>query len=146
MRKTFQQFLLAATLLLLSSQMQAQFVIGKDTLGGKVAFIDASGEHGLIAAKTDLPQNNWVNAINACKNLQVDGFMGWRLPANQTEITYLYVNRTIIGGFTSGTYWTSFQANINSSFVLIFDGSDTGAWRTSGKTTNIQNVRPVRSF
>ena len=53
MKKTIQQFVFAAALLLVSCQMQAQFVIGKDTLGGKVAYIDASGQHGLIAARTD---------------------------------------------------------------------------------------------
>ena len=65
MKKIIQQYVLAAALLLVSCQMQAQFVIGKDTLGGKVAYIDASGQHGLIAA----PGNQhtaikWFNGTN----------------------------------------------------------------------------------
>ena len=61
MKKTIQQFVLAAALLLVSCQMQAQFVIGKDTLGGKVAYIDASRIHGLIAAPSQNTVIQWGN-------------------------------------------------------------------------------------
>jgi hypothetical protein len=52
--RPFASLLLAAALFLFfSSSLQAQLVIGKDTLGGKVAYIDGTGQHGLIAAAAD---------------------------------------------------------------------------------------------
>ncbi len=65
MKNTFHQFVLTAALLLSPCQMQAQFFIGQDTLGGKVAFIDASGIHGLIAAASDQSIGmRWNNGVS----------------------------------------------------------------------------------
>jgi hypothetical protein len=109
MKKTFQQFVLAATLLLVSSQMQAQFVIGKDTLGGKIAYILQSGDpgyitgetHGLIAAATDQSTGiKWWNGTNVTTN------------ATGTAIGTGSANTTTIIGIQGNATGTNYAANL----------------------------------
>lgn len=37
------------------------YAIGQTAFGGKIFYVDASGEHGLVAALTDLPASAWFN-------------------------------------------------------------------------------------
>ena len=101
MKKTFQQFVLAATLLLVSSQMQAQLSIGKDTLGGKVAYIDATGQHGLIAAAADQSAGiQWYNGSYATTN------------ATGTAIGTGSANTTTIIGIQGNSTGSNYAANL----------------------------------
>jgi len=52
--------------------------IGDEYGGGKIAWLDAAGQHGLIAAKADIPGNffTWKDAKAKCGDLGDD----WHLP------------------------------------------------------------------
>ena len=119
-------------------------VIGDKYGGGKVAFLDATGQHGLIAAEADLPgedKYSWDAAKKACKELRENGYNDWYLPSKE-ELNQLYLNRSAVGGFASGVYWSSTEDNaVNAWGQNFVDGYQIGnlkddEWR----------VRPVRAF
>lgn len=57
----------------------------------------------LLVAQNDFPSSmTWEQAIASCANLG----NGWRLPT-ENELNTLYENKTEIGGFASGYYWSS---------------------------------------
>ncbi len=132
----------------------------------------AGETHGLIAAASDLPgtyqwgcyltdivgaggqvigtgAQNTIDIVNAgcggaaqaCFDLILNGFSDWFLPSLD-ELKQLYNNRNIIGGFQSGSYWSSMEngsAGANYWFTFSF-GS--GRYRK----TNSYFVRAVRVF
>ena len=80
--------------------------VGQKYQGGIIAYIDETGQHGLIAAPTDNGQLQFLNAKISCGKLYLDGYNGWRMP-NVEELKILYQNRILIGGFIKGNYWSS---------------------------------------
>jgi hypothetical protein len=83
--------------------------IGNYKDGGKIAYIYRPGDkgyvegvqHGLIAAKSDLPggdKYNWEAAKKACDELVENGHDDWYLPSKD-ELNQLYLNRNAVGGF-----------------------------------------------
>jgi uncharacterized protein (TIGR02145 family) len=132
----------------------------------------AGETHGLIAAAQDLPgtyqwgcyltdiagaggqvigtgAQNTMDIVNAgcggaaqaCFDLDLNGYSDWFLPSLD-ELKQLYNNRITIGGFQSGSYWSSMEngsAGANYWFTFNF-----GASRY--RKTNFYFVRPVRSF
>lgn len=116
--------------------------IGAEYGGGKIAWIDASGEHGLIAAKADIQGGfSWGMAKIAHKPLVKGMSSGWHLPSKE-ELNMIYLNKDLIGGFADGGYWSSTESTeFNAWFQFFSNGSQlydtkTGIWR----------VRPVRTF
>jgi len=69
------------------------------------------------------------------------GFTDWYLPS-KNELDQLRENRTAIGGFTAGWYWSSSEAN--ADFVWFEDFNDGGQGSVNKSVTF--GVRPVRSF
>ncbi len=118
--------------------------IGDNYGGGKVAFIDATGQHGVIAAEADLPggdKYSWEAAKKACSDLRENGYSDWRLPSKE-ELNQLYINRSAVGGFADVNYWSSTEYDATTAQTLNFGSGDQsyaskyGEWR----------VRPVRAF
>ncbi len=68
-------------------------------------------------------------------------YSDWFLPSKD-ELDQLYVNRTTIGGFTTGSYWSSSESNADSAWRQYF--------RFRYQYDNVKNdpdrVRPVRAF
>jgi hypothetical protein len=56
------------------------------------------------------------NAAQYCENLTAHGQTDWYLPAKD-EMNVLYTNRTAIGGFVSGWYWSSSEIGIYHAWV-----------------------------
>lgn len=54
----------------------------------------------------DIGQGGVTAMDQACRNSRVGNLSSWRLPT-LSELAYLYQNRTKIGGFRSGNYWSS---------------------------------------
>jgi hypothetical protein len=118
--------------------------IGEKYGGGKVAFLDATGQHGLIAAEADLPggaKYSWDAAKKACSDLRENGYSDWYLPSKE-ELNQFYLNRCAVGGFAPDYYWSSTADTLYTALDRNFDnGSQSG----SGKLVKWR-VRPVRAF
>ncbi len=124
---------------------EPELKIGDKFGGGKIAFMDTTGKHGLIAAEADLPGGDkyiWEVAKKACEDLRENGFNDWYLPSKD-ELNKLYRHKRAVGGFSVHFYyWSSTELDAHTAWNQYFgDGSqDTNAkdvkWR----------VRPVRAF
>ena len=82
---------------------------------------------------------NLVDAYTATVNGVVYG--DWFLPS-KGELNQMYVNRTVIGGFKTGDYWSSSEFGGSSAWIQY---STTGNQANDVKTYAFY-VRPVRAF
>jgi hypothetical protein len=76
-----------------------------------------------------------------CADLVLNGYSDWYLPSRD-ELNKLYINRSSIGGFITGQYWSSSEANADLAWYVSFgigiaSGNDKGA---------TGYVRAVRAF
>jgi len=80
-------------------------------------------------------------AAKLCYDLVLGGYSDWYLPS-KNELSKLYINKAVIGGFTSNYYWSSSEkAGLNSWTQSFGDGSQ------SGFDKHCPNyVRAVRAF
>lgn len=149
------------------------YTIGTSYLGGKIAYIDASGIHGFVCALTNQSTGiQWYNgndiatgatntilettgvygvtksggrkntdaiiatqgagtyAASICAALTIGGAAvgDWYLPS-KGELSQLYLNKTILGGFTTNYYyyWSSSETGLNAwsqSFYSDFSNVD----------------------
>jgi hypothetical protein len=156
------------------------FSIGQSYGGGIIFWIDATGQHGLIAPTSDtsyLPiwwgdryyllagatgtavgtgsintqkivavQGEKYNyAALVCVNYRGGGYADWFLPAKD-ELYQLYQQKSVVGGFIRGGYWSS------SEYATQFD--HTLAWQkyfyndnaTLTHKDRVDGVRCVRAF
>ena len=117
--------------------------IGDEYGGGIVFYVDHTGEHGLIAAKADLPGPNftWDNAKKACANLVENGYSDWYLPSKD-ELNKLFYAKSTVGGCAGYIYWSSTESSADDAWYQLFgngiqyDVIKDFEWR----------VRPVRVF
>ena len=118
--------------------------IGEEYGGGKIAWLDASGQHGLIAAKADLPGGDkytWEEAKKACDGLNENGYSDWHLPSKD-ELSKLYYAKSAVGGFSDYFYWSSTEGSANYAWSQYFyDGSQYGDYKVDTLC-----VRAVRAF
>jgi len=84
-------------------------------------------------------------AASLCKNLVLNGYNDWYLPSKD-ELNQLYIQSSIIGGFTSTFYWSSSDwgdPHTSSAWAQNFaDGTQNG----HDKARNNCQVRAIRSF
>ncbi len=67
--------------------------------GGVVYWVDATGQHGLIADDHDLGKMNWEEAKRACEAKD----NGWHLPTKE-ELQKLYENKDKVSGLKTASY------------------------------------------
>ena len=112
--------------------------IGDEYSGGKIAWLDASGQHGLIAAKADLSGHSagasegrftWEDAKAKCSALGD----GWRLPS-KSELNELYKAKSAVGGFSDFYYWSSTEIDANYAWNQYFYNGDQNS--PSSRTTH----------
>lgn len=118
--------------------------IGAEFGGGKVAFIDATGKHGLIAAEEDLPGGDtytWNAAKKACSDFRENGYSDWFLPSTE-ELNQLYLNRRAVGGFSPDFYWSSTEGGADYAWNNNFDNGNQNGYSKHHEW----RVRPVRAF
>jgi hypothetical protein len=81
-------------------------------------------------------------AARLCADLVLGGYSDWYLPSID-ELQKLYINRSSIGGFTTGGYWSSSEVNATNAWDIYFfngvSGSDYGK-------TDLRYIRAVRAF
>jgi len=125
---------------------QKTLKIGDEYGGGKIFSIDATGQHGLIAAKADLSGHSegksegrftWEDAKAKCAALGG----GWRLPS-QSELNDLYHAKSAVGGFSDSYYWSSTEYSANNAWGQDFSTGNQGYGYKAGKLC----VRAVRAF
>jgi hypothetical protein len=84
-------------------------------------------------------------AARACYQFfaEADGvtYGDWYLPS-PFELNELYLQKSVVGGFTNNKYWSSYENSVNNATSQSFDD---GSWHYDDKSD--QNyVRPIRSF
>lgn len=95
----------------------------------------------LMVQTQDLGCVNWSSAKTMCESSIVGGYNDWRLPTTD-ELMTLYHNRTEIGGFTTGIYWSD-TYNYNSYYWGVsFDGGSVVSVNSSSQ----HYVRAVRTL
>ena len=122
---------------------KTKLIIGDKYGGGIVFDVDATGQHGLIAAKADLPGPyfTWDNAKKACANLVENGYSDWYL-SSKDELNKLYHAKSAVGGFADyNGYWGSTEGSANGAWGQYFGGGNQYV------TKSLEwRVRPVRAF
>ena len=125
------------------SQPFSQPKVGDSYGGGIIIYLDATGQHGLIATAKDVATaSNWYDAKMICNEF-INGYGDWYLP-NKQQLNQIFLNKSLVGGIPEGIvyYWSSTE------------GSETDAWyqnfatgiQKADKKTKVGRVRPVRSF
>ena len=122
-----------------SYKLIATYELGDNgPLGGKVYYVDDSGEHGLEAKAADeINSLTWSDAVKAAGTY---GF-GWHLPT-KTELKMLYEHRNVVRGFAKDDYWSSTELDSNSAWIQGFGNGDQDRYNKYSKLS----VRAVRSF
>ena len=116
-----------------ASYNQQSYKIGDKLPDGSVVFyIDASGEHGLVAKPNDSSSEvNWTIAMQTASKLG----SGWRLPSKD-ELNLLYQQKYVVGGFPNGYYWSSTESEDDGAWYQYFNdgfqghGTKTGTCKT----------------
>jgi hypothetical protein len=80
-------------------------------------------------------------AARLCADLVLNGYSDWYLPSRD-ELYKLYINRSSIGGFTTGLYWSSSDANASYAWFFGFDVGYTNYYAKGSSNY----VRAVRAF
>jgi len=123
--------------------------IGESYGGGVVFYIDGTGQHGIIVAKTDMPGHsyqkeegffNWYGAKDAATAF-VEGFSDWFLP-NREQLHKLYINRSAAAGMAATVYWSSSEGDADSAWAENFASGE----QLVGSKMNGSRVRAVRLF
>lgn len=86
--------------------------------------------------------NNSTYAAKLCRNYTGGGYTDWFLPSKD-ELNKLYLNKTLIGGFTATSYWSSSEYNILYAWSQNF--ANGGLYNNTDKNY-YGKVRAVRKF
>lgn len=83
-------------------------------------------------------------AAKICDDLVLNGYNDWFLPSRD-EMNKLFLNRSIIGGFSNqGYYWTSTECSSSDAIGFGFDNGDSGYG--CGTKHDSNNIRAIRFF
>jgi serine/threonine protein phosphatase PrpC len=127
--------------------------IGQEYGGGIVFYVDATGKHGLIAAKSDLTARSvatdeklsglysWADAKAACNAFVIGDYGNWRLPSRE-ELKKLLLKKSVVGGFRKGTYWSFSEKDGLNALIQDFGNGK----ELNDKKTTTHRVRLIRSF
>ncbi|RMZ49977.1 DUF1566 domain-containing protein [Flavobacteriaceae bacterium PRS1] len=80
-------------------------------------------------------------AADICANLTLGGYSDWFLPSKD-ELNQMYLNKTVIGGFTEYYYWSSTEADNGPAWGQGFSSGGQASYDKD--TTGL--VRAVRAF
>ena len=80
-------------------------------------------------------------AADICDDLVLNGYSDWFLPSRD-ELYQMYLQRSLIGNFTTSSYYSSSECDAYSAWSISFNG---GSQNCSLKNLN-RRVRAVREF
>ena len=157
--------------------MNKKFVVGESYGGGIVFWVDASGQHGLIAATENQSKGiQWHNEVNRITGATEDGigagkentslimlrgagsyaaklcddleiiadsryYNDWYLPSKY-ELNLLYLQKEVVGSFSSYYYWSSTETNSNNAWAQYF----ANGYQNLDHKDYTYYVRAVRAF
>jgi hypothetical protein len=160
----------------IANSMGAQttaFSIGLNYGGGVIFYIDATGQHGLIAATTDQTPTQWgcygtniggtsieigtgqantLAIVNGCNSAGIAAQLCNDLVQNGysdwylpslNELNLMFQQRYAIGGFQSDFYWSSSEFNANNAWNHDFS---IGNQYNFNKSYGTLRIRAIRSF
>lgn len=78
-------------------------------------------------------------AARLCIDLVISSYSDWYLPSKD-ELNKLYINKTVIGGFSNNWYWSSSQLDANYAWGMDFNSGTTGT-NTKGFTDRVRAIR-----
>ena len=81
-------------------------------------------------------------AARLCGDLVLNGYNDWYLPSKD-ELNKMYLNRVLIGGFSSASYWSSSEYTWTYAW---FQHLGSGAQLNNGGKSDHAYVRAVRAF
>ena len=119
--------------------------------GGVVYYVDGSGHHGLAAQPNDeAGVMNWTDAMvaaqahnnPACPTDILRTPTCWHLPS-KNELSWLYEQKSVVGGFASNYYWSSSEATSGNAW---YQGFSNGLQYASGGKNGALRVRAVMAF
>ena len=117
--------------------------VGDSYGGGIIIYLNATGQHGLIASATDVASaNNWYDAKMICNDF-LNGYGDWFLP-NKQQLNQIFINKNAVGHIPDGVvyYWSSTEGSETDAWYQNFA---TGIQKTD-KKLKVGHVRAVRSF
>ena len=118
--------------------------IGALAHGGIIAYIDDTGEHGLVCSVYDLGAFAWEDAKNASyKYVSTSGHDDWYLPSkDELNLLYLNLKKNGLGEFAYTFYWSSQGDGTTHAWMQNFSNGGQG----EQNRTTLANVRAVRAF
>jgi len=82
-------------------------------------------------------------AARLCYDLNQGGYSDWYLPSKD-ELNKLYINRSAIGGFSTGLYWSSTEVN---GTTAVYQNFANGFFSENAKDDNhLFTTRAIRNF
>ena len=129
----------------LTGETRSLYKIGeRGPNGGKIFYLDDTGEHGLEAKIADEPfPLPWHDAIAKVIAYEPECLeQCWHVPS-KTELELLYEQKDKIGGFNVGLYWSSTQNNDNKAWSQDIDNGNQFNFYDKA---HLCRIRAVRSF
>ncbi len=151
--------------------MNGAHFLGEGYGGGIIFYLDATGQHGLIAAANDQPMLPWgcypfsipgtstlwgtgqantttivagcldMGAARECDELELNGYSDWYLPSRD-ELVEMYNQRDIIGNMVPSFYWSSSENDGGTAFSESFEWG----YNYGRAKYDYCYVRAIRSF
>lgn len=122
--------------------------------GGIVAYLFQEDEegyqdgrnHGLIMATSELSESNWETAMEACENLELNGYNDWILPSSDHLIKI--INNLFLEPeyYLSNGFWSSTEASESTSYSSFKYGFSSSVTLIESPKDASFSVRPVRIF
>lgn len=82
-------------------------------------------------------------AAKLCADYSDGTYSDWYLPSID-ELSKLYQNRTLMGGYTTTVYWSSTEVSSSNAYGINFGGA--GSSTSVAKSTSTYRIRAIRSF
>jgi hypothetical protein len=118
-----------------------QWYNGSNTTTGATATAIGSGNANTNTIVTSQGAGSY--AAQLCADYSDGTYSDWYLPSS-SELSKLFENRTLMGGYTTTYYWSSSEYSSSEAYAINFGGAGTPTNRS--KSYNTYRVRAIRSF